>query len=200
MLTLRAAVRPETVDIEARTAELVWTTGAQGRRWNWDVGYYLEELEVSDSAVKMERLNNGAPPQRPQPVGAAPVLAVVEKAWLENGEGHALVRFSKREDADEVFRDVKDGILRNISVGYTVHRYVLVEGGDDTMPIYRAVDWEPMELSIVPIGFDDGAKIRSAKTPAEYEGQRFNTLFETREAEEPAAQPAAVANPKRKPK
>ncbi len=60
MLTLRAAVRPETVDIEARTAELVWTTGAQGRRWNWDVGYYLEELEVSDSAVKMERLNNGA--------------------------------------------------------------------------------------------------------------------------------------------
>ncbi|GJN50839.1 hypothetical protein TUM20286_05910 [Pseudomonas tohonis] len=196
MLTLRAAVRPETVDIEARTAELVWTTGAQGRRWNWDVGYYLEELEVSDSAVKMERLNNGAPLLNAHNQWELrSVLAVVEKAWLENGEGHALVRFSKREEADEVFRDVKDGILRNISVGYTVHRYVLVEGGDDTMPIYRAVDWEPMELSIVPIGFDDGAKIRSAKTPAEYEGQRFNTLFETREAEEPAAQPAAVANP-----
>lgn len=196
MLTLRAAVRPETVDIEARTAELVWTTGAQGRRWNWDVGYYLEELEVSDSAVKMERLNNGAPLLNAHNQWELrSVLAVVEKAWLENGEGHALVRFSKREDADEVFRDVKDGILRNISVGYTVHRYVLIEGGDDTMPIYRAVDWEPMELSIVPIGFDDGAKIRSAKTPAEYEGQRFNTLFETREAEEPAAQPAAVANP-----
>jgi len=46
------------------------------------------------------------------------VLAVVERAWLEGGEGHALVRFSKREDADVVFKDVVDGILRNISVGY----------------------------------------------------------------------------------
>ncbi|MGR1218514.1 prohead protease/major capsid protein fusion protein [Metapseudomonas otitidis] len=196
MLTLRAAVRPDTVDIEARTVELVWTTGAKGRRWNWDVGYYLEELEVSESAVKLDRLNNGAPLLNVHNQWElSSVLAVVERAWLENGEGKALVRFSQREDADEVFRDVKDGILRNISVGYTVHRYVLVEGGDDTMPLYRAVDWEPMELSLVPVGFDDGAKVRSAKTPAEYDGQRFNTVFETREAEAPTDQPAAVANP-----
>ncbi len=196
MLTLRAAVRPDTVDIEARTAELTWTTGAQGRRWNWDVGYYLEELEVSDAAVRLERMNNGAPLLSVHNQWELrSVLAVVERAWLENGEGHAIVRFSQREDADEVFRDVKDGILRNISVGYSVHRYVLVEGGDDTMPVYRAVDWEPMEISIVPVGFDDGAKVRSAKTPAEYEGRRFNTLFETRKDEEPAVQPAAVATP-----
>jgi phage major head subunit gpT-like protein len=197
MLSLRAAVRPETVDIEARTVELVWTTGAKGRRWNWDIGYYLEELEVSDTAVNLDRLNNGAPLLNVHNQWELrSVLAVVERAWLENGEGHALVRFSQREDADEVFRDVKDGILRNISVGYTVHHYALVEGGDDTLPLYRADDWEPMELSLVPVGFDDGAKVRSAKTPAEYQGQRFNTLFETREAEAPAVQPAAVATPK----
>ncbi|MGF6694763.1 phage head maturation protease [Metapseudomonas resinovorans] len=197
MLSLRAAVRPETVDIEARTVELVWTTGAKGRRWNWDIGYYLEELEVSDAAVNLERLNNGAPLLSVHNQWELrSVLAVVEKAWLENGEGRAIVRFSQREDADEVFRDVKDGILRNISVGYSVHHYALVEGGDDALPLYRADDWEPMELSLVPIGFDDGAKVRSAKTPAEYEGRRFNTLFETREAEAPAVQPAAVATPK----
>lgn len=196
MLTLRAAVRPETVDIEARTVELVWTTGAKGRRWNWDIGSYLEELEVSDTAVKLDRLNNGAPLLNVHNQWELrSVLAVVEKAWLENGEGHALVRFSQREDADEVFKDVKDGILRNISVGYTVHRYVLVEGGEDALPLYRAVDWEPMELSLVPVGFDDGAKVRSAKTAADYDGQRFNTLFEIREAETPTDQPAAVANP-----
>lgn len=196
MLTLRAAVRPETVDMEARTVELVWTTGAKGRRWNWDIGSYLEELEVSDTAVKLDRLNNGAPLLNVHNQWELrSVLAVVEKAWLENGEGHALVRFSQREDADEVFKDVKDGILRNISVGYTVHRYVLVEGGEDALPLYRAVDWEPMELSLVPVGFDDGAKVRSAKTAADYDGQRFNTLFETREAETPTDKPAAVANP-----
>jgi hypothetical protein len=153
----------------------------------------MEELDVSDGAVRLDRLNNGAPLlDTHNQYQLSAVLAVVERAWLEGGEGHALVRFSKREDADVVFKDVVDGILRNISVGYAVHRYEVVEAEDDKLPTYRAVDWEPLELSLVPIGFDDGAKVRSAKTPAEYEGQRFNTIFEVRSAVEPTVEPAAV--------
>lgn len=191
--SIRAAVRPGSVDIDARTVELTWTTGAKGRRWSWDVGSYMEELDVSDGAVRLDRLNNGAPLlDTHNQYQLSAVLAVVERAWLEGGEGHALVRFSKREDADVVFKDVVDGILRNISVGYAVHRYEVVEEEDDKLPTYRAVDWEPLELSLVPIGFDDGAKVRSAKTPAEYEGQRFNTIFEVRSAIEPIVEPAAV--------
>ncbi|EKA32563.1 hypothetical protein PABE173_6472, partial [Pseudomonas aeruginosa ATCC 25324] len=71
------------------------------------------------------------------------VVGVVERAWLEGGAGHALVRFSKREDVESIFQDVRDGILRNISVGYSVHRYELIEAPDDKLPTYRAVDWEP---------------------------------------------------------
>lgn len=193
MLSLRAAVRPGSVDIDARTVELTWTTGAKGRRWSWDVGSYMEELDVSDGAVRLDRLNNGAPLlDTHNQYQLSAVLAVVERAWLEGGEGHALVRFSKRDDADVVFKDVVDGILRNISVGYAVHRYEVVEEEDDKLPTYRAVDWEPLELSLVPIGFDDGAKVRSAKTPAEYEGQRFNTIFEVRSAQSSTVEPAAV--------
>lgn len=193
MLSLRAAVRPGSVDIDARTVELTWTTGAKGRRWSWDVGSYMEELDVSEGAVRLDRLNNGAPLlDTHNQYQLSAVLAVVERAWLDGGEGHALVRFSKREDADVVFKDVVDGILRNISVGYAVHRYEVVEEEDDKIPTYRAVDWEPLELSLVPIGFDDGAKVRSAKTPAEYEGQRFHTIFEVRSAVEPIVEPAAV--------
>ena len=168
MLSLRAAVREGSVDVDARTVELIWTTGAKGRRYSWDIGSYMEELEVSDTAVRLDRLNNGAPLlDTHNQYELRAVLAVVERAWIEGGQGHALVRFSKREDADVVFKDVADGILRNISVGYAVHRYEVTESEDDKLPTYRAVDWEPMELSIVPIGFDDGAKIRSTKTSAE---------------------------------
>lgn len=191
--SLHAAVRPESVDIENRTVELTWTTGAKGRRWSWDVGSYMEELEVSDEAVRLDRLNNGAPllgVHNQYELGA--VLAVVERAWIADGLGHALVRFSKREDADIVFKDVIDGILRNVSVGYAVHRYELIEEEDDKLPTYRAVDWEPLEISLVPIGFDDGAKVRSAKTPADYTGDRFKTIFEIREATKPAGTTAAV--------
>lgn len=195
MLSLRAAVREGSVDVEQRTVELTWTTGSKGRRWSWDIGSYMEELEVSSKALRLDRLNNGAPfLNAHSSYELSDVIGVVEKAWLEGEEGRALVRFSQREDVEGIFRDVQDGILRNISVGYAVHRYEVVEEEDDKLPTYRAVDWEPLELSLVPIGFDDGAKIRSAETAANYKGQRFNTIFEVREVQQPLDQPAAVAN------
>lgn len=196
MFSIRAAIRPDTVSVEDRTAELIWTTGAKGRRYSWDIGSYNEELDVSDKAVRMERLNNGAPLLAAHRSGGLDsVLGVVERAWIEGGEGRAIVRFSQREEADAVFRDVKDGILRNISVGYAVHRYDVVDSADEKIPTYRATDWEPMELSIVPIGFDDGAKVRSSGEPDDYAGPRFTTEFTTRAAaEQPTESPAAVAN------
>lgn len=194
MQQLRASVREGSIDAEARTVELVWTTGARGHRWSWDVGSYMEELEVSDQAVRLERLNNGAPllnTHKAEDLGD--VIGVVERAWLEGEEGHAIVRFSKRADADLVFQDVLDRILRKISVRYSVHRYQITEDSEDKLPTYRAVDWEPLELSVVPIAFDDGATIRSADKAAVYQGQRFTTVFETRQADAPAELPAAVA-------
>lgn len=197
---LRAAVRPGTVDTEARTVELVWTTGAKGRRWAWDVGSYMEELDLSPDSVRLERLNNGAPLLNTHSTyDLDDVLGVVEHAWIEGGEGRALVRFSEREEVEPIFRDVKNGILRNISVGYAVHSYQVIEAEDDKLPTYRAIDWEPLELSLVPIGFDDGAKTRNAENPAEYKGPRFQTQFNVREAQAPAEQPAAVATTQEEP-
>lgn len=194
MQQIRALVREGSIDVEARTVELIWTTGARGHRWSWDVGSYMEELEVSEQAVRLDRLNNGAPLLNTHKAyDLGDVIGVVERAWLEGEAGHALVRFSKRDDADKIFQDVVDKILRKISVRYAVHRYQITEDAEDKVPTYRAVDWEPLELSVVPIPFDDGATIRSAATPADYQGQRYTTIFETRQAAEPAEQPAAVA-------
>lgn len=191
---IRAAVRPGTVNIEDRTVEITWTTGSRGKRYSWSIGEYQEELEVTDTAVRMDRLNNGAPFLNTHSQwDLEDVIGVVERAWLEGSEGRALIRFSQRPEVEPIFRDVKDGILRNISVGYIVHRYVLVEDGEDATPLYRATDWEPTELSLVPIGFDDGAKVRSANSAAEYQGKRTTTIFETRQAQEPVEKPAAVA-------
>lgn len=175
-LHTRAAVRPESVNVGDRTVEIVWTTGAQGRRYDWSVGEYLEELEVSDAAVRLERLNNGAPLlSAHKSYSLDSVLGKVERAWIENGLGVALVRFSKREDVEAIFQDVVDGILPNISVGYDVHAYEVTNPTEDNaLPVWRAVDWEPMELSIVPIGFDDGAKVRSETQ------HKHETTFKTR--------------------
>ena len=73
--------------------------------------------------VDLERLNNSAPllynhdrSERDNRIG------VVERAWLENGRGYAEVRLSKREEIEGIWQDVKDGILRNVSVSYRINK------------------------------------------------------------------------------
>lgn len=173
---IRAQFSPSTVDKEKRTAELVWSTGARVLRSSFWDGPYFEELSMEQGAIRMERLNNGAPllnSHNARDLNSQ--IGVVERAWIENGQGKALVRFAKDdEEADKIWRKVQDGIVRNVSVGYVTHRFEQVEGGDETTPVFRAVDWEPMELSLVPIPADAGAGVRASET------EKFECVFETR--------------------
>lgn len=162
MLVTRAAVEPSTFDAEKGTVEITFTTGARGLRRTWG-GTYYEELEVSERAVDLARLNNGAPYLNNHGSwdgGVRDVIGVVERAWLKGKEGRAIIRFSDREDVKPIKQDVKDGILRHVSVGYSVQKYEKVEETDG-VPVYRATRWTPVEISQVPVGFDDGAVVRS---------------------------------------
>jgi HK97 family phage prohead protease len=199
-LSLRATVRPGSVDPEKRTAEVVWTTGARVMRGFWE--RYYEELSLDPKHVRLERLNNGAPLLNAHDGwDARGVLGVVEagSAKLAGKEGVAIVRFARAEDdpeADKVFRKVLDGILQNVSVGYRVHKMEKVEGGDEQIPVYRCVDWEPYEISVVPMGADDGAGFRSTETrslnPCVLVTQRSE---KTMPPETPPAAPPAVTPP-----
>jgi hypothetical protein len=162
MLDCRAAPVPSSLNEEARTVDFVASTGARGLRRSWQGDYY-EELEVSDAAVRMERLNNGAPFLNTHSSwDTSDVLGVVERAWIENASLMVTVRFSQRDSVAPIFQDIKDGILRHVSIGYMVHQYEVTEKQGE-IDIRRGVDWEPMEVSIVPMGFDDAAVSRSAE-------------------------------------
>lgn len=163
MLSTRASVLAKTFNEENLTVDLTWSTGAQVRRFDWFDGPYIEELKISPESIRMDRLNNGASLLANHNAWELDaVLGVVERAWIEGDEAKATVRFSDREDVKPIIHDVKNGILRNISVGYQVHEYEVEKpterGG---LPIYRAIDFEPMELSIVTIPADASAQIRS---------------------------------------
>lgn len=159
----RAAFQPATLNRDTRTIELTWSTGARGRRASWFDGDWYEELDMSNSAVRLDRLNSGAALlNNHQSSDLSNILGVVERAWIENGEGRARVRFSERPDVDPIWNDVASGIIRNVSVGYQVHRWSEpIRGADGEPPTYRALDWEPMELSLVGINFDAKAQTRN---------------------------------------
>jgi len=156
-----AEVRAQTVDEEARTVELVWSTGAGVERRIPGIGRVLEVLEMDERNIRLDRLRNGAPLLNTHwDFDLSDVLGVVEEAWVEDGAGMARVRFSGREQVDGVWRDVAAGIIRNISVGYRVHA-MEIEERDGEIPIMRVTDWEPLELSAVPVPADPGAGFRA---------------------------------------
>lgn len=195
LLQTRAMFAPETVNADERTVDVVWTTGAQVKRSDWARGDYIEELSLRPDHVRLDRLNKGAPLlDSHENWSLRSVLGVVERAWLNGNEGRATVRFSKRAEVEPIFQDVRDGILRNISVGYRKHKTERDETG--TVPVERAVDWEPYELSLVSIPADAAAQVRSEELPtmnSETDPERNSPMDETRKQEAPAEAPGAEA-------
>lgn len=161
-----ATIRASTFDEAERTVEVVWTTGADVTRYSWwDDEYYIERLIVTDEAVDMARLSGGAAPvlDSHQARSLANQIGVVERAWIDNGVGHALIRLSSRPELAGIVADIQSGVLRNISVGYSVERFEITrEQGQ--LPVYAAARWQPQELSFVPIPADHGATTRAADT------------------------------------
>lgn len=162
------AAELRSVDAETRTVEVVWTTGAQVRRYSWSRDEeFDEELVVDPAAMRLDRLNAGAPflnSHSSYRLDAILGVVVDGSVRVENGVGTAKIRFSEREEVEPVWRDIQTGIIRNVSVGYRVHKFERIakedrkDGGQRAL--YRAVDWEPMEISAVAIGADPKAQFR----------------------------------------
>jgi hypothetical protein len=170
---LEARFAPSTFDADQRTVELTWSTGARVRRTDWRSGQpYIEELAMDDASVDLARLQSGAPLLNTHSqYDLNDVIGVVERAWIMRGEGRALVRFSARDEVAPILQDVRDGILRNVSVGYQVAADDWEERREaDGTLVRRARKWTPFEISLVPIPADASAQVRAAGVASAAEG------------------------------
>ncbi|MDQ2084707.1 hypothetical protein RA307_31385 [Xanthobacteraceae bacterium Astr-EGSB] len=160
-----AAIVAGSLDEEARTFDILWTAGAEVPRVDWYSGdRYVEVLEVSDTAVRLDRLKSGRAPVLDSHArwSLNNVLGVIDgtSVRIDAGKGYAKVRLSSRADVAPIVADIRDRIIANVSPGYVVHSY-REELRDKTL--YRVVmDWEPMEISFVPVGADPEAGRRNA--------------------------------------
>ena len=108
-----------------------------------------EILSHEPKAADLSRLNDSAPllfnhnPDR--------VIGVVERAYIDGKRrrGYARVRFSRNAFAQEILSDVKDGILRNVSFGYSIDKMEERGSGD-----FVATAWSPYEISVVSVPAD----------------------------------------------
>ncbi|QDP47277.1 MAG: putative major capsid protein [Prokaryotic dsDNA virus sp.] len=136
-------------EVEDRTYQFPFSSEFPVERY-----FGSEILSHDEGAADLDRLNDSAPllfnhdPDR--------VIGVVERAYIDKKKrrGYTQVRFSRNEFAQEVLSDVKDGILRNVSFGYSIDKMEEREGGD-----FVATSWRPYEVSVVSIPADPGVGI-----------------------------------------
>ena len=142
-------------EVEDRTYEFPFSSEFPVARY-----FGNEILSHEAEAADLSRLNDGAPllfnhdPDR--------VIGVVERAYIDGDKrrGYARVRFSRNSFAQEILSDVKDGVLRNVSFGYSIDKMEERNGGD-----FVATSWSPYEVSVVSIAADSSVGIgRSLKT------------------------------------
>lgn len=140
---------------DGRSVELAFASDIPCEHFSYKLWDFIDvKLSMDKKAMRTERLTSGAAlladhDPRDQ-IGVVESFSVDPK----DGKARAKVRFSKSARGQEIYQDVLDGIRRNVSVGFSIHKLVLEEENEDGNDLYRADDWEPFELSIVSIPAD----------------------------------------------
>lgn len=151
-------LKREAVNVEARTVELAFSSEEPVQRYS-----YIEILDHQPGSIRLGRMQGGGPVLVDH--NPADHVGVVEQVSIDSDrKGRAVVRFGKSARADEIFQDITDGIRMHVSVGYRIYKEEAT-GQDTPNPTYRAVDWEPLEISIVSVPADSSVGIgRSEQT------------------------------------
>lgn len=131
-----------------RTARLSFSSEIEATRW-----FGGEILDHQPSSVRMGFMGGGTAPLLLHHDQRQLVGVVSSAAVGSDRRGYATVRFGRGGLAERARQDVEDGILRNVSVGYRVHKMVL-DREDEDREVYRVTDWEPLEASLVSIPVD----------------------------------------------
>lgn len=181
----RALGRASTLDKQARTVQVTALSGLapavrpapapDGTRTRW-----IEELDASGADLSAF---TGAPVLLDHANRVAAAVGFIEGARAEAGQIVAAVQFDTSTEADAIMAKVDSGSVRAVSLGYRVAKFQKA-GTRDGLPVYRAVEWTPIELSFTPLPVDAGATVR---------GLTMTTVTTVAPTDTPAHNPDAVA-------
>ncbi|MGB0890302.1 MAG: HK97 family phage prohead protease [Solirubrobacterales bacterium] len=116
-----------------------------------DRGWFTERLIHSEDAIDLGRARDGLMMlfnhDRDRPIG------IVDDVRVDGDKLRGTLRFSpNHDDADRIWRDVRDGFLRDISIGYRILE--IDEKKFEKDDVIEALRWEIFESSVVTIPAD----------------------------------------------
>lgn len=153
---------------DARSVEFTAATEEKVNVWDWDQWKIVPEVlrmdgvQIPDSGqVPLLDTHDGTSVQN--------VLGSFGSFRTEGGQLIGTATFSGVKAGEEAFQRVKEGHVTDVSVGYEVLASTWVEDGaaatvegvEYTGPVRVATAWKIFEVSLCPIGADEGAKARA---------------------------------------
>ncbi len=160
LLTRRAPTAPATADDTERTVEATFSTGAAVRRRDFE-GEYVERLEVSERAIDLSAIVGAPVLDNHNRWAVEAILGSVQSVRIVGGEARAVLKFSRRDAVTPIWRDIVDGIIRNVSVGYTVETWEDSSNQANGVRQRTATRWTPREISLTGVPADAGATVRT---------------------------------------
>nr|DAJ92365.1 MAG TPA: major capsid protein [Caudoviricetes sp.] len=140
---------------EDRTVELSFSSEEPYERW-----FGTEILCHDEGCVNLDRFNNGLGTLLFNHDRSA-VVGHVDKVWIEDNRGKAIVRFDEDDESEKIYQKVLKGTLQGVSVGYDISRCEELIDSDSkssngrfTGPAYVITYWEPLEISVVSVPAD----------------------------------------------
>jgi hypothetical protein len=168
-----ANLTPSSYDAEARTVEVVMSTGAPVERY-----YGTEVLLIEAGAVNLERLAScGVPVIDSHNIfGIDGVFGNLQRAWFNAGQLLGLLLFDDSEAGRKAEGLVARGMIRAVSIGYRVDEWKITDPDGniidpekermqwDVKYTFTATRWTLLEVSLVSVPADPDAVVRTHTT------------------------------------
>lgn len=167
LLTATLLAPESQTEPEARVRDVLFYSGEPVLRYNgWTDEEFLLSFDMN--SAKLDRLSAGAPVFKDHYPSVDSTIGKTSNARLKGGKAYATITFSTREDLDGFWHDVQAGIHEAVSMGVNIGELEdITPKKRDSMKHMLAHDWEPFEISVVPIGADPKARMLAAQFMSE---------------------------------
>lgn len=155
----------ESVDVESKSFDIVISTETPVRTWIQNPENADETIEVDEillvSGLDTSR-TNGMPLVDSHDTfsGVSTILGKVDDVRIVDKKIIGTAVLNSRNS--DLIDDIGSGHYSQISAGYTVNSYE-IEYREDDVPVAYATDWTLYEASLVAVGADPNASVRSSK-------------------------------------
>jgi len=170
-LSHRARPELKLIDVEKKMIPFIMVSSENaGERYDWyEDEVFIEKLLVE--GAKFDELNTFF---KDHEHSVDTAIGRVENIRIDGGNLKCDVYFGSDEDSMVIFNKYLEGILTDVSIGYTISQYT-EERKQGEPTVITVTDYSIKELSAVWKGFDSKAKIsRKAPDAKENEPQKID--------------------------